>query len=541
MSERTHEKSNWLSTTPQQDSALKLRRFTTKDDKDEEIQQSPDINLSKFSLSTNSPFPDSNIQRQELEEEKEEKQDNEIVQTKLTVGEPGDKYEQEADTVAAKVVEQINSPQTNQPVQGKVEPVVKPTVMRQGGAAGGAVNQDVEQNIQQARGSGQGLAENVRQPMEQAFGADFSGVKVHTDGQADVLNRSLNSRAFATGQDIFFKQGEYQPGSRGGQELLAHELTHVVQQGGGVQTQVQRECGIDESCIEEPNASYVPQEFSKQMSSPIKNTREQIQQDNSWQFFDNPILNTITDNTISGATGLFEKANPTKINMPTFQNALIKLGGMKGWDASLKMEDVLSFPASKFPVEMSKANALLAPLGVFSSGRGLKQAIARPEKYNSIPERVGDGISNAAGLFSSAVGTTALAGAGLKAFGATTLGGTLLEAAGATTLGGTLSAGATTLGPAAALAGAGAGGYALGGLLDKGVGGLMNWTGASDAIDRSRGITRGQGETGDYSPSGMIGEGLAAADRGLSSLWADKSKPAYTQTIGWKLADLLGI
>ena len=79
--------------------------------------------------------------------------------------------------------------------------------MRQGGAVGGAVNQDVEQNIQQARGSGQGLAENVRQPMEQAFGADFSGVQVHTDGQADVLNRSLNSRAFATGQDIFFQAG----------------------------------------------------------------------------------------------------------------------------------------------------------------------------------------------------------------------------------------------------------------------------------------------------------------------------------------------
>ena len=284
MSERTHKKSNWLSTPQNQDSALKLRRFATKDDKDEEIQQSPDINLSKFSLPTNSPFPDSNIQRQE-EGEKEEgeetpgaqlksdkataeepeeeiqtkseepkQEDDEVVQTKLTVGEPGDKYEQEADTVAAKVVEHINSPKSQQPVQGKVEPVVQATLMRQGGAGGGTVNRDVEQNIQQARGGGQGLADNVRQPMEQAFGADFSGVKVHTGGQADVLNRSLNSRAFATGQDIFFKQGEYQPGSRGGQELLAHELTHVVQQGGGVQTQVQRECGVDESCIEEPSS-----------------------------------------------------------------------------------------------------------------------------------------------------------------------------------------------------------------------------------------------------------------------------------------------
>ncbi|MBV6622394.1 MAG: hypothetical protein KI793_05470 [Rivularia sp. (in: Bacteria)] len=117
MNERTHKKSNWSSTVPQQDSALKLRRFTTKDDKDEEIQQSPDINLSKFSLSTNSPFPDGNIQRQE-EGEKEEGEETpraqlktdtptaeepeEEIQTKLTVGQPGDKYEQEADTFSLK-------------------------------------------------------------------------------------------------------------------------------------------------------------------------------------------------------------------------------------------------------------------------------------------------------------------------------------------------------------------------------------------------------------------------------------------------------
>jgi len=69
--------------------------------------------------------------------------------------------------------------------------------------------------------------------METAFDANFSGVKVHTDGESDQLNKSLNSRAFATGQDIFFSQGAYNPGSRDGQELLAHELTHIVQQNGG--------------------------------------------------------------------------------------------------------------------------------------------------------------------------------------------------------------------------------------------------------------------------------------------------------------------
>ncbi|HBL14860.1 MAG TPA: hypothetical protein DD379_26415, partial [Cyanobacteria bacterium UBA11162] len=81
-------------------------------------------------------------------------------------------------------------------------------------------------------GGGQAIADNIREPMEQAMGADFSGVKVHTDGQSHQLNQSIQARAFTTGQDIFFRQGEYDPGSRGGQELLAHELTHVVQQNG---------------------------------------------------------------------------------------------------------------------------------------------------------------------------------------------------------------------------------------------------------------------------------------------------------------------
>jgi len=97
-----------------------------------------------------------------------------------------------------------------------------------------AATPNLETSIQGARGSGQPLDENIRQPMEKAFGGvDFSGVKVHTDGQSDQLNRSIQARAFTTGEDVFFRQGEYNPGSRGGQELIAHELTHVVQQNSG--------------------------------------------------------------------------------------------------------------------------------------------------------------------------------------------------------------------------------------------------------------------------------------------------------------------
>ncbi|WP_292736123.1 DUF4157 domain-containing protein [Nostoc sp. JL31] len=177
------------------------------------------------------------------------------IQAKLTIGQPGDKYEQEADETARQVVQRIHQ-QSNQQVQRETvteeeelqtKPVeniqhqelpedeelqMKPMVQRvaDGGMAASA---DVEAGIQSARGDGQSLAYSIREPMEQAFGADFSGVRVHTDSQADQLNQSIQAKAFTTAQDVFFRQGAYQPGSRGGQELLAHELTHVVQQGGG--------------------------------------------------------------------------------------------------------------------------------------------------------------------------------------------------------------------------------------------------------------------------------------------------------------------
>ncbi|MBD2681001.1 DUF4157 domain-containing protein [Nostoc paludosum FACHB-159] len=119
------------------------------------------------------------------------------------------------------------------PEEEEEELQMKPMLQRQG-EAGMAVTPNLEASINQARGGGQVMADNIREPMEQAFGADFSGVKVHTDAQSDQLNQSIQARAFTTGQDVFFRQGEYNPGSRGGQELLAHELTHVVQQSGGM-------------------------------------------------------------------------------------------------------------------------------------------------------------------------------------------------------------------------------------------------------------------------------------------------------------------
>ncbi len=99
---------------------------------------------------------------------------------------------------------------------------------------GEEVSSEIESAINAKRGGGQPLETKLRMQMESAFGANFSGVRVHNDSKADKLNRALSARAFTTGRDIFFRQGAYNPGSSSGRELLAHELTHVVQQSGDI-------------------------------------------------------------------------------------------------------------------------------------------------------------------------------------------------------------------------------------------------------------------------------------------------------------------
>jgi len=96
------------------------------------------------------------------------------------------------------------------------------------------VGEDIESSIQAKKGNGSPLPESTRTSMESSFGQDFSGVNIHTDTESDSLNQSVQARAFTTGSDIFFRQGEYNPESGSGKELLAHELTHVVQQGGSI-------------------------------------------------------------------------------------------------------------------------------------------------------------------------------------------------------------------------------------------------------------------------------------------------------------------
>jgi hypothetical protein len=160
----------------------------------------------------------------------------EIVQAKLTVNAPGDVYEQEADRIADAVTNATITTVKRQEEEEEVQmqPVEEEEEQVQAKLADNqplVVSGNLEKQINAARGNGQPLSEEARAPMEKAIGADLSGVRVHTDANADALSQSLQARAFTTGRDIFFENGEYNPESAKGQELLAHELTHTVQQG----------------------------------------------------------------------------------------------------------------------------------------------------------------------------------------------------------------------------------------------------------------------------------------------------------------------
>ena len=205
------------------------------------------------------------------------------LQAKLRIGQPGDVYEQEADRVADAVMrmpdpgvqrqvepeEEEEETLQTKPLVNQITPLVQvqrqeepeeeeeeivqpklevnseyliqrqkeeekeePLQTKQREGTTSEITNNIESQIQAIRSGGQALDIGVRTLMEPSFRADFSGVRVHSNAQSDMLNHKLNACAFTTGQDIFFRQGAYNPNSQNGLFLLAHELTHVVQQNG---------------------------------------------------------------------------------------------------------------------------------------------------------------------------------------------------------------------------------------------------------------------------------------------------------------------
>lgn len=147
-----------------------------------------------------------------------------FLQPKLTLNEPGDRYEQEADAVAEAVVSRAEVGTTLTPLNGTgLQRAAEPE------AAG-----DRENLVSDVVNSpGQALDGPTQDVMSRRLGHDFSRLQLHTDAKAAESARSIQARAYTSGQHVVFGEGQYAPATEPGQRLLAHELAHVVQQTGG--------------------------------------------------------------------------------------------------------------------------------------------------------------------------------------------------------------------------------------------------------------------------------------------------------------------
>lgn len=174
------------------------------------------------------------------------------LQCKLSVGSVNDPLEAEADVMADRVMRmpelsliqrKCNNCEEEKLQRKPLAASITSFIQTKGGV-GGAASEAVVNQISATKGSGNSMDSNTQTFMQSRFDTDFTDVKIHTGGESIQMNRELNAEAFTVGNDIYFNEGQYNPNSSEGKYLLAHELTHTVQQK-NVNT-IQRKVDIDD-------------------------------------------------------------------------------------------------------------------------------------------------------------------------------------------------------------------------------------------------------------------------------------------------------
>jgi len=189
------------------------------------------------------------LQRQETEEEeeptqtkrmqrKETEEEEEPIQTKLQRQAEKEENEEpfQTERIQRQGTEEEEKVQTKlqcQPEEEEEEPVQAKQTSNQTPA----VTSNIEASVNSLKGGGHPLPESTRSYFEPRFGTDFSNVRLHTDSKATETAKSINAKAFTTGKNVVFGAGQYSPYTSSGKKLLAHELTHVVQQGNVIKRQ----------------------------------------------------------------------------------------------------------------------------------------------------------------------------------------------------------------------------------------------------------------------------------------------------------------
>ncbi|MCU0521309.1 MAG: DUF4157 domain-containing protein [Anaerolineae bacterium] len=382
--------------------------------------------------------------------------------------------------------------------------------------AGGSLSNRLASRIYGSLGHGNPLSADRRARWEQAYGAPLDSVRVHDDAESDALSLSISASAFTLGNDIFLSR----QADSADEHLLGHEIAHVVQQRtspseppgsaglvvGAANDSLEGEAeaaanGVSSVWPSMPVGTGPVGTGAQSMSLSVDGTQPTplVQRD----FLDELNLGNISG--ILGTGGSIIQGAAEAANLP-----LARLAGVTA-------PQMTSVPG------LGALGGITSLAGLYTGGRDMLDK-NKPWYERGVGAMSAFGgatglASTISGMFGSSLfaaggsaGLTAGAGSALTGGGAG-----LLTGAGA----------ATALGSAGAVLGAGAAGYGAGRLLDEGVGAL------GQAITGD--------EQGDYTISGGLASAMTAADQGLTSLWADPDRPAYTQTIGWQLGELLGI
>ncbi|MFT5645372.1 MAG: peptidoglycan hydrolase-like protein with peptidoglycan-binding domain [Aureispira sp.] len=177
------------------------------------------------------------VQAMEEEEPVQAMEEEDPVQA-MEEEEPVQAMEEEEPVQAMEEEEPVQAMEEEEPVQAMEEE--EPVQAKKGNTP--STNSNIEKKLRNGSG-GSKMDSNTRSEMESGFGADFSNVNIHNDSEAAQMSQNIGAQAFTHGNDVYFNEGKYNPDSKEGKHLLAHELTHTIQQKGMIPTQLQLTIG----------------------------------------------------------------------------------------------------------------------------------------------------------------------------------------------------------------------------------------------------------------------------------------------------------
>lgn len=206
------------------------------------------------------PLEQEENQVQKKEEEEVQKQEENEVQQKVEDNTAeSESFNTSKDSIGNEVMQQQSS-NTENSIQKKEEEEIQEkeeedseSSLRKSADYDTEGSSGIENSLASSKGGGDPLPSDTQSEMESGFGADFSGVRVHNDSNAVQMNQDLGSQAFTNGSDIYFNEGNYDTESDSGKHLLAHELTHTVQQGASPSSDT-----VQQKEKPSPNASGAP-------------------------------------------------------------------------------------------------------------------------------------------------------------------------------------------------------------------------------------------------------------------------------------------